>query len=1047
MKKLLLIPFLLFVVFANAQLLTWTPDFIQEASTSVPVTVDATYGNKGLLNYGSSVYVHIGVITNLSTSSSDWKHSKFTWGSTEAAALCTSLGNNKWKFTISGGLRTFFNITDASEKVLKIAILFRSGNGNSSIKQANTDGSDMYIPVYDNGVYTRIDDPFRQPTYIPAPEPINKSIGNVFNITSKSNVAGSLKIYFNNSLLVTSETTTATASATVTTAGDNYVVSEITSGITVKKDTIKFLVANPTVADLPAGVVDGINYDADATSATLVLYAPGKTNVYVLGEFNNWVQSLSYLMNVTPDKNRYWIKLTNLIPGTEYAYQFLIDNSIKVADYNTEKVLDPDNDKYISTTTYPNLKAYPTGKTTGIVSILQTAKPKYTWQVTNFARPDKRNLMIYELLIRDFVKAQNWQTVKDTLSYLKRLGINTIEVMPFNEFEGNNSWGYNPSFYFAPDKNYGTESALKAFIDECHKQGIAVVMDVALNHSFGQSPMVQMYWDGTKPATNSPWFNQYAKHAYNVGYDINHESQATIDFVNRFINFWLTNYKIDGFRWDLSKGFTQKQTCDNNGNNCDVAGWSAYDQSRVDIWNRYYGFMQAAAPGSYCILEHFADNSEEKVLADNGMLLWGNMNSAYNQATMGFSTNPSWDLSYGVYNNRGWSQPNLVTYMESHDEQRLQYKNGLYGNSNGIYNVKTLSTGLKRDGMAAAILTMIPGPKMIWQFGELGYDYSINTCSDGTVKSGDTCRTDPKPIKWDYYTNADRKALYDVYSKLLKLRTFPTYSGTFTSSIMNYNLGGSIKWFSTATDALRVLVVGNFDVTAQIATVTWPQTGIWYSYLTGTTLNVGSQNQSITLQPGEYYVYTDRLVNETTLPVNILSFTASKTDKKTVDVKWSTNSEINNKYYQVERSADGVTFKSLITIQPSTSTTAVKQYQFTDLHPLAGNGYYRIKQTDNDGKAHYTSVVKINFSDKPVLWQVYPNPAGSQTALYALVNLNKVQLAITDMSGKILYRGNTISSVAAGQKIGIPVLNLPKGIYLLKVVSNEAATTEKLIIE
>ena len=106
----------------------------------------------------------------------------------------------------------------------------------------------------------------------------------------------------------------------------------------------------------------------------------------------------------------------------------------------------------------PNLKPYPTGKTSGIVSVLQTAKPAYNWQVPNFAKPDKRNLVIYELLVRDFVATQTLATVKDSIAYLKKLGITAIEVMPFNEFEGNNSWGYNPDFYFAPDKMYGTET-------------------------------------------------------------------------------------------------------------------------------------------------------------------------------------------------------------------------------------------------------------------------------------------------------------------------------------------------------------------------------------------------------------------------------------------------------------------------------------------------------------------------------------------------------------------------------------------------------------
>ena len=1048
MKKILLIPFLFCVIITKAQLLSWTPDFIKEASTPVIITTDATFGNKGLLNYTptTDVYVHIGLITNKSTSNSDWKHVKFAnFNLPDPSVQAVYLGNNKWKFTITGGLRTFFNVTDGSETIKKIAILFRNGNGSK--KQANADGSDMYIPVYDNGVYARLDSPLRQPTYVPAPEPINKNIGDALTINAKSSVAGTLKIFFNGNLLATSSTTSASVNTTISLGGDQLIVGERTSGITVHRDTTKFVVAKPVVANLPPGAKDGINYETGDTSAILVLYAPLKNNVFVLGDFNNWVQSSAYLMNVTPDFNRYWIRLTHLTPGTEYAYQYLIDNAIKVADYNTEKVLDPDNDKYISTATYPNLKAYPSGKTTGIVSILQTAKPAFAWQSSNFTRPDKRNLIIYELLVRDFVAAQNWQTVKDTLSYLKRLGINAIEVMPFNEFEGNNSWGYNPSFYFAPDKAYGTETALKQFIDECHKQGIAVIMDMVLNHSFGQSPMVQMYWDAanSRPAANSPWFNTVPKHAYNVGYDINHESTATNDFVNRVITHWLTNYKIDGFRWDLSKGFTQKQTCDNNGANCNEGTFAAYDTSRIAIWKKYYGYQQTASAGSYCILEHFADNSEEKELSNNGMLLWGNSNYSFNEATMGWV--PTSDFSYNIYNSsgRGWSQPNLVMYPESHDEERLMFKNENYANlANGSYNTRSVTIGTKRNGMAAAFWSMIPGPKMIWEFGELGYDYS--RCYLSTNGDGGTCntKTDPKPIKWDYYQNVDRRALYDVYAKLLKLRTTPQYLSTFTTGATVYNLSAAVKWLSVSDNTLKVMVFGNFDVVAQTATVNFPNAGVWYNYFTGTSINISAASYSVTLQPGEYYLYTNSSV---VLPVNLLSFTANKTDKQTVTVSWSTGSEINNHHYEIERSSNGSSFAAIGSVLASASLAQVKQYQFIDLKPLSGINYYRLKQVDKDGQFHYSAVVKISFAGQNVLWQLYPNPAGSNTAIYAQTGVSKIQVVLTDMSGKMLYRSNTIGAVTAGQKITIPVQNLSKGVYLLKVNTEQGTQTEKLIIE
>jgi glycosidase len=840
----------------QAQLLIWSPDFIQENSSTVDITCDATRGNQGLKDYtATDVYVHIGVITNLSNGPTDWKYVPFTWGTTPAAAKATSTGVNTWKFTISGGLRSFFNISNASEHILKIAILFRSGNGQK--KLANVNGTDMFVPVYDNGLNVRIDQPFRQPVYDYSPEPIIKNAGDAITITAKGNPSSTLKLILNGDLLNSATGIAINSTAMLNTGGRQVILAEAFDGVNTKKDSVTFFISGgPQVAPLPAGVRDGINYEPGDTSVVLVLFAPHKSSVFILGDFNDWQQSTSYQMTVTPDSNRYWLRVTGLKPGTEYAYQYLVDGNLRIADYYTEKVLDPDFDLGIPQVTYPNLKAYPSGKTTGIVSTLQMAKPAYDWQVGAFKRPDKRNLLIYELLIRDFVGKQNWSTLTDTLSYLKRLGVNTIEVMPFNEFEGNDSWGYNPDFYFAPDKFYGTESALRRFVDECHRSGMAVVMDIAMNHSFGRSPMVQLYFDAVsgKPAMNSPWFNTDPKHPYNVGYDFNHESQATKDFVDRVVEHWLTNYKIDGFRWDLSKGFTQT----NNPNN--VNAWGAYDASRIAIWKRIYDKMQSISPESYCILEHFADNSEETELSSYGMLLWGNSNYNFNEATMGYVGTSNFESA--LSQKRGWSKTHLVAYQESHDEERLMFKNLTFGNtSNATYNTRDLATALKRNEMAACFWAMMPGPKMLWQFGELGYDQSITSCKDGSLPQpypSSQCRLDSKPLHWDYQSVPARKALYSVYSRLLNLRNTSNFLSTFTSGNVSWNFSGGFKKLQLSDDSLKIAVIGNFDVVAQSSDLTLPTAGTWYDLLSGTVFTSTGTAQSINLQPGEYHVYTNR---------------------------------------------------------------------------------------------------------------------------------------------------------------------------------------------
>ncbi|NII85035.1 alpha-amylase family glycosyl hydrolase [Pedobacter sp. SG908] len=590
---------------------------------------------------------------------------------------------------------------------------------------------------------------------------------------------------------------------------------------------------NQTAA-LPAGAKDGAVFINNGTSVIVTLYAPGKKSVSLIGEFNDWSTTTLPMKN-TPDGSYWWIQIDNLNPNTEYAYQFYVDGNLKVADPYCEKVLDPDNDKYITAATYPNLKVYPTGKTTGIVSVMQANQPLYTWKNASFSRPTKDNLVIYELLIRDFTADHNYTSTLAKLDYLTGLGINAIELMPVNEFEGNLSWGYNPSFYFAPDKYYGTKTALQNFIDECHGRGIAVIMDMVLNHSFGQSPMVQLYFDGSKPTANSPWFNVDAKHPFNVGYDFNHESQATKKFSKDVMKFWMQQYKIDGFRFDLSKGFTQKSSTDD-------AQFRLYDASRIAIWKDYNGYIKSIDPNFYVILEHFAEESEEKVLADDGMMLWNNLNYNMNEATMGWLDNSN--FQWGFYANHGFAKSeNLVGYSESHDEERLNFKNITYGNASGSYVIKgNLATSLKREELAAAFLFSIPGPKMIWQFGELGYD--INIDFNG--------RTGEKPIKWDYYTDPNRKALYDAYARLIRLKK---NNSIFNSTNSTYSLAGGVKYIKLTEGANTVVVVGNFDVVNQTANIDFGSAGAWVDAI-GSSINLSSNSYNRTLAPGEYHIFS-----------------------------------------------------------------------------------------------------------------------------------------------------------------------------------------------
>ena len=579
----------------NAQIVTISPGFATAETNNVILTFNADLGTGGLLNQ-SVIYAHTGVITNLSTSSSDWKYVLTNWTTNLPKALLTRVGTTNAYTLNIGNIRSFYGVP-SSEQILKLAMVFRNADGSKEGKA--TGGADIFVDINQGSFQLKINSPTKGTFY-------NSSDSVTVNC-STSDLAD-LKLYANDNLV---SSITNDSSLTYKNLFSNIGSGKIKFVLEGTKNSSKYYDTTyiiskqySNVAVTPNGIIDGINYIND-TSVILQLFAPYKNYIYVLGDFNNWEFDPNYLMNKTPDGNRYWIRINGLKKGTEYGFQYCIDDvQLRVADIYADKILDPYNDKWINNLTYPNLKPYPIGKTTEVVSVLETGQDTFVWKNNTFNKPSNDKLVIYELLLRDFIGKHDFNTLKDTLNYLQKLGVNCIELMPVNEFEGNESWGYNPMFYFALDKYYGNKNSYKEFIDECHKRNIAVVMDIALNHSFGQNPQVRMYFDKNagqygQPTANNPWFNQVDKHPYGVGYDYNHEAQPTKDFVDRVFKYWLTEYKIDGYRFDLSKGFTQKNTLG------DVGAWSAYDQSRIDIWSRIRGEIIKYSPNALLILEHF----------------------------------------------------------------------------------------------------------------------------------------------------------------------------------------------------------------------------------------------------------------------------------------------------------------------------------------------------------------------------------------------------------------------------------------------------------
>jgi 1,4-alpha-glucan branching enzyme len=821
MKRLVFLILITLNVYYSTAQITTDPE-LPTASQSVTITFNSAEESR-LGYYTGDLYAHTGVIIQGETA---WKHVIGDWGNETNQPKLTHLGNGIYELKITPDINDFYSVAE-NEKVVQLAFVFRNSD-----ESKQTD--DHFVNVYEEGLVVEIT------------EPSNTSIlakNEVVAISASSSLESDLKLYLNETLLSQTSGTNISTSYTFTESGNNWLIAKATAvGETATDSMLVFIRENAVEASKPAEYRKGINYPAD-TSAALVLWAPNKDFVFVLGDFNNWQPDNNYQMK--KDGDYFWLEIQNLEKGKEYVFQYFIDGEIKIADPYTEKIVDPWNDPYIDETTYSGLVEYPAGKTEGIASVLQPGQDEYNWEVTNFQIPDKNKLIIYELLIRDFTEEHSYKAVREKLDYLEDLNVNVLELMPVNEFEGNSSWGYNPAFYFAPDKYYGPKNELKKLIDECHKRGIAVVIDMVLNHSYGQSPFVQMYMDNWTITAENPWYNiSSPNQTYSWGYDFNHESAATQELVDSVNSFWLNEYNVDGFRFDFTKGFT----------NTSGDGW-AYDASRIAILKRMADEIWKRKENALVILEHLTTNSEEKELASYGMFLWGNMSGAYSEAAKG-NTGGS-DLSNAIYTNRGWSEANLVCYPESHDEERVMVNCLNSGYSNGDYNIKNLPVALDRVELNSVFHLLLPGPKMIWQFGERGYDLSINTCEDGSVNND--CRLSEKPPHWDYLENSDRTDLFRVMAKLNYLKQ--TYE-EFTSENFETSLSGAVKWIKYNEGDNHVFVMGNFGTQDISINLTFPKTGKWYRYFLEDSVDITTSEQLLTLAAGEYRIYSTQPFNQ-----------------------------------------------------------------------------------------------------------------------------------------------------------------------------------------
>ncbi|GAB5565489.1 MAG: hypothetical protein Wins2KO_25520 [Winogradskyella sp.] len=867
MKKTLL-SFCLLVSLISFGQVTISPNPF-EVDESITITLNTNSSDTDCNGFSnpSKVYLHSGV-----GGANPWTYVIGNWGQDDGVGEMTNQGGGIWSITLVP--ETYYGLTPAQAAgVIRMGMVFRNEDGSQELKASGC--QDFFFDV--GSFQVSLSSPTESTSII--------NSGDDLAITA-SNIGGNANYTLSaNGSVINTQTGTDSYSFTDTniTVNTSYELTAVLNGTTITRSFSLIVDPGQNIGFMSQDYDEGINYIDDNT-AILVLYATGKDFVYVAGSFNNYQPDTTYAMKQDFSRNVFWLELTGLTPGQLETYEYWVGDKtpaanspeiVYVSDPYSTLILSEFDDPWIPASSYPNLPTFPQEAKGFEVTLLQTGQTPYNWQVQNFNKPKKEDLIIYEVLVRDFDADRNYQDLIDKIDYFKNLNINAIHLMPVMEFEGNESWGYNTSHHMALDKFYGTEDKLREFIDTCHQNGIAVILDLVLNHAFGRSPMVRMWMSDPDnngfgdPTSANPYFNTEARHSYNVGYDYNHQAPRVRNYVKRVIKHWVEDFKIDGFRWDLTKGFTQNCPPGPTQESCT----NGYHQDRVDVLREYADYAWSLDNTHYTIFEHLGQDGEEQQWANyrlndgHGIMMWGKMTNEYNELTMGQNGNKNFDRMGHL--SRGFTEPRLLGYPESHDEERLMYKNLAFGNtSNSSHNVQNLNVALSRMSALAAVSVMVPGPKMIWHFGDLGMENSIFTCSNGTTNfpgdgdgNGD-CKLDTKPQpQWvnDWLNDAVRSEVYADWARLHQLKIdeavfegdYSITSGSFTPRIDIFDT-------NIPTSELRnVIILANFDVVNQTVSTNFPSgvTSTWYDLMdpTGNT-TISNNTATISIPAGQFRI-------------------------------------------------------------------------------------------------------------------------------------------------------------------------------------------------
>jgi len=580
-----------------------------------------------------------------------------------------------------------------------------------------------------------------------------------------------------------------------------------------------FVLANTGLAQSSRPGWGSIPYhDTQGTGVTFRVWAPNATSVYLPGQFNSWSTTATPLVEEKTNGavDGVWsADVTSASPGQQYKYY--INNPYTSGDSDYK------HDPCSRWVTNP-------GGGSGNNDIIYDPTA-FNWNGDNFTNPALNDLFVYELHIGTFPSSSSpsrFIAATNKLDYLKSLGINAVEVMPVAEFgNANSSEGYDPAQPFAVDNvQYGGPDAFKTFVIACHARGLAVLLDVVHNH-YGTGDLDMWNFDGFA-GTNSQGGGgiYFFQTPANINLQItpygatrpNFNSQQVDNYVSNNIVMWLSEYHVDGFRWDDPYTLT-------HGND------GTYIPNAGNLLNGINNMTHANYPGKISIAEDVIDTWGFDSSWDTGYpsyftpVLTNTVDANRSMNTVTFAIQN--DISYQGFA-AGFGR---VVYLESHDVvygpnggERLV--TAIASNAPSSYRARKLST------LGATVTLTAPGVPMIYQGQEMLESNAFYSYT---------------PLDWTK-TNT-YNGIVQLYRDLITARRdlkgyTPGLEGDQCSVLWSDNISKLVafhRWKSGTTNQDAVVIANFANVNYNNGyNLNFPYAGTWYVHFNTDSTNYSS---------------------------------------------------------------------------------------------------------------------------------------------------------------------------------------------------------------